>query len=496
MLARRRDAPERGDAACSTSSGATSSAAAPTIVSVGGHLVAQRPRRRAAAPAGPCARRDWPTKAIFSGSSRVRRVRLGQVARQVDAVGDHAVLAAVEAPAGPGRGLADGDAHPEPAHQPARAGERGQRVRTGRSSRCGRCRPAAPGTRSSCPSRSGRRPARAGARRRSRRRAARAAGSRPRRASARGWRRRRCRPADRAAELDEPFGLAARLRARAAMQDRGAPVGRGRTARRRARRGRGRAARWRAPRRAGSTPPGYVHEYGETRATRIAAHPRVSGPPRGMYRIAAQHHDRAEHQQHRPGVVGERSQDARGDAARERRRPGRRGRRPAPAIARGGGCPRPRRQRDAVANGISPRSSTWKARLVRRWKMSDQRPGAAGVEDRAGEVRVAAGEQVDRRERAERQHRDRAPPARSRAGSGRPAAASTVATAPPAPMVITPPTSAPRRPAPTAAPSTSIAPRRTPPRAAASARHGRASGRDPEQQQHRQRRPRARCRCP
>ena len=79
---------------------------------LGGHLARAAPRTRAAAPAGPCARR--PGRRTRSAAARRARARRGAgdaARRQLDAVGDDPVVAAVEAPAGPRRRLGDRDPH-------------------------------------------------------------------------------------------------------------------------------------------------------------------------------------------------------------------------------------------------------------------------------------------------------------------------------------------------------------------------------------------------
>ena len=98
------------------------------------------PRRRAAAAAAPCARR--PGRRTRSAGSRGRPHRSARPwpARvrprtprgpgiDVDAVGDHAVVAAEPAPSRPGRGLGDGDPHVQAVQHPAGADQVGDPVR-------------------------------------------------------------------------------------------------------------------------------------------------------------------------------------------------------------------------------------------------------------------------------------------------------------------------------------------------------------------------------
>ena len=63
----------------------------------------------------------WPMNAIRSGSPRGPRRTHGQHGRDVDAVGDHAIGAAEEAPARPRRGFGHGDPHVQPVQPPPRA---------------------------------------------------------------------------------------------------------------------------------------------------------------------------------------------------------------------------------------------------------------------------------------------------------------------------------------------------------------------------------------
>ena len=78
----------------------------------GRHVLAQRLERAHAAPAGPCAATAWPTKTISSGSPGARRRAAGAPpAGRSTPLGTIAVVAAVEAPARPLRGLRHRDPH-------------------------------------------------------------------------------------------------------------------------------------------------------------------------------------------------------------------------------------------------------------------------------------------------------------------------------------------------------------------------------------------------
>ena len=208
------------------------------------------PRTRAAGSAGPCARAPGRRRRSPAARPGARSARGGRAAGgQLDAVRHDPVLAAVEAPAGPGGGFGHRDPHGEPVELAPRAHQVGDGVRQralrvaveGADQR-------RVGRRSACPSRSSARPARARARRRTARRAARAAAWRPPRASRPGSRRRRstasrsCRPA---APATRARCAAAVARRGAARRCRGRPR---RRARARARRARRRAARRPAPR--------------------------------------------------------------------------------------------------------------------------------------------------------------------------------------------------------------------------------------------------------
>ena len=253
----------------SSRSGAISSALDADDVQLARARARAAPRRRAAAPAGPCARRPGRRRRSAAGSPSARGARRGAPLGHVDAVGDDPVAPAVEAPAGPRGGLGDRDPHVQPVQPPARAEEvrdvvgddvLGVAVERPDERRVD--------GRAACPSTARARPARAGGRRRSRRRAARGAAADA--AGRVGDVRHRAvgREADRAPERDEVLGQLARC-------------GRAPRCRRAARRSSGSTGdstrtSWPAARYCSAsasmcrvTPPGYVHEYGDTSAMRI-----------------------------------------------------------------------------------------------------------------------------------------------------------------------------------------------------------------------------------
>ena len=98
----------------STSSGASSASVAPTICRRAGTCSRSASKARSST-ARPLRSTACPTKTIRS--SDIGRRRGGRQRQHLDAVGDHAVVAAVEAPAGPGRGLGDGDPHAQAVEQ-------------------------------------------------------------------------------------------------------------------------------------------------------------------------------------------------------------------------------------------------------------------------------------------------------------------------------------------------------------------------------------------
>ena len=176
---------------------------------LGRHHARAAPRRRAAARAGPCARR--PGRRTRSAAARPERGGRGGAAcppaGRATPLGMIAVVAAVEAPAGPRRRLGHGQPQVQPVQLAARAEQPGDLVRRDRTpSSSGTCRRAGRRCSTARPSRRPARPARAGSRRRERRRAARGASSRPRRAVREVRDRAVRRPADRAAERDQPLG--------------------------------------------------------------------------------------------------------------------------------------------------------------------------------------------------------------------------------------------------------------------------------------------------
>ena len=124
----------------------------------------------------------WPTNTIRSVVAELgRAAAAARVRVDVHAVGDHPVVAAEPAPAGPGGRLGDGDPHVQVVEHPARADHVGEPVREALV-RVGveRADERQPGRSRSPPSRSAARPARGCGRRRSRRSAARGAASRRR----------------------------------------------------------------------------------------------------------------------------------------------------------------------------------------------------------------------------------------------------------------------------------------------------------------------------
>ena len=83
------------------------------------------PRRRAAARAGPCARRPGRrTRSAAARRARARAARGTPPSGSDDAVRDHPVAAAVEAPAGPGGGLGHRDPHVQVVELAPRAEQR------------------------------------------------------------------------------------------------------------------------------------------------------------------------------------------------------------------------------------------------------------------------------------------------------------------------------------------------------------------------------------
>ena len=162
-----------------------------------------------------------------------------------------------------------------------------------------------------------------------------------------------------------------------------------------------------------------------------------------------------------PGVVEQRSGDAHGDqrppsAARQAGSPSH----AAPAT-RSRAADRRRaiaehgddgRRRHQAADRLPP------GQLVAARDDVPERARAVGAQHGAGEVRVAAGGEVDggqqRRARAIGASDDERP---ARARVSPPGSISTAPTAAPAPIVMTPPTSAPRRPAPTTSASADAA---------------------------------------
>ena len=107
---RRTPCPARSTPRASSSSGSTSSVPAPTSVSSAGTCSrsASKARSRTGRPLRSTA---WPTKSDPQRAVAVRDVRrAGGSAGTSTPLGMIAVAAAVEAPAGPGRGLGDGDA--------------------------------------------------------------------------------------------------------------------------------------------------------------------------------------------------------------------------------------------------------------------------------------------------------------------------------------------------------------------------------------------------
>ena len=109
-----------------------------------------------------------------------------------------------------------------------------------------------------------------------------------------------------------------------------------------------------------------------------------------------------------------------------------------------------REQRDQRRGRHEPADRLPPGELVAAGDDVPQRAGAVGAQHRAREVRVAAGRQVDGREQREpgdRRERSRPPRARRVSPPGQHQHAPRPP--PPAPIVMTPPTSAPSRPAPT-----------------------------------------------
>ena len=241
---------------------------APTISARPGGARAA-PRRRAAGPAGPCARPPGRRRRAAAGPPEARGLR-ADPPRDVDAVGDHAVAAAVEAPPGPGRRLGHRDPHAQAVQPPAGAGDVALLCEPVRPSSSGTCRRAA--------RRRGveRVPADDRARRLVDVDHVVGAVARAPCAGAERVRRRRevrhravRREAERPAERDEPFGHSRGSGRAPPVQPGGEAIGR-------VERGEHRdvvAVRRNSPESASMcrvTPPGYVHEYGDTKAMRIS----------------------------------------------------------------------------------------------------------------------------------------------------------------------------------------------------------------------------------
>ena len=112
------------------------------------------------------------------------------------------------------------------------------------------------------------------------------------------------------------------------------------------------------------TPPGYVHEYGDTSAMRITAAYRPSrqlGIAAHVRGHAGEHED-AEDQQDRARVVGQRADDRRRQPAGERGAPRRRSaQRRVDALAVAHGVGGREHARATVTNGIAPVLRTLKA---------------------------------------------------------------------------------------------------------------------------------------